>query len=469
MKKKYIFTLFLIGFLLVITLTIGTGYGLWVSINNKEEKAAQTLDCFKMYFSDSDEIEISDVKAVLKEEGMLRAPNTITITNICDEELEVEIRLSVLKETTIDYDSLTVTASGYVEQEPILYKNLARAKTKDENIKESKIIGKINVKPKETIRTNVKYWFDERKAPNFKPEEIFKARYDIIDSAKYTKPTLANAIIGKRAEEIAAKGNPDFSQIAFNDEGLYLYEKDGEKVYYYRGNVYNNYVKFADQLWRIIGINTNGTVKVILDKSAGNNYFSRYDDSKDYSGLKYIYNNATTNNDVLDYLDEWYKNNITNKGLDSFVAFTSFCNDTSSYQSDNNTIFYGNDRLMNKTPSLTCPDTNNDFGGKYNTKVGLITIDEVILAGGLYDTNNTSYYLYNGESFFTLTPSNSTTYGYVSRVYVYSVNADGAVNSNLTTDELGIRPVISLDKTVEVDGEGTLENPFIVDTEELED
>ena len=63
---------------------------------------------------------------------MLRAPNTITITNICDEELEVEIRLSVLKETTIDYDSLTVTASGYVEQEPILYKNLARAKTKDE-------------------------------------------------------------------------------------------------------------------------------------------------------------------------------------------------------------------------------------------------------------------------------------------------------------------------------------------------
>ena len=84
-KKKYVFTLFLIGFLLVITLTIGTGYGLWVSINNKEEKAAQTLDCFKMYFSDSDEIEISDVKAVLKEEGMLRAPNTITITNICDE------------------------------------------------------------------------------------------------------------------------------------------------------------------------------------------------------------------------------------------------------------------------------------------------------------------------------------------------------------------------------------------------
>ncbi len=35
--------------------------------------------------------------------------------------------------------------------------------------------------------------------------------------------------------------------------------------YYYRGNVTNNYVKFADKYWRIIRINGDGTVRVIYD------------------------------------------------------------------------------------------------------------------------------------------------------------------------------------------------------------
>ena len=35
--------------------------------------------------------------------------------------------------------------------------------------------------------------------------------------------------------------------------------------YYYRGNVTNNYVKFADKYWRIVRINGDGTVRVIYD------------------------------------------------------------------------------------------------------------------------------------------------------------------------------------------------------------
>ena len=35
--------------------------------------------------------------------------------------------------------------------------------------------------------------------------------------------------------------------------------------YYYRGNVTNNYVLFADKYWRIVRINGDGTVRVIYD------------------------------------------------------------------------------------------------------------------------------------------------------------------------------------------------------------
>jgi hypothetical protein len=464
MKKKYIFTLALIGIMLGVTLTIGTGYGVWISTRDKETKDAQTLDCFKVYYSDSDKIEMTNIKPVLKEEGMEKAPNTITITNICDEEKEVEIRLSVLKTTTIDTNSLTITASGYIEKDPMLYKNLDRAKTKDEEVLESKIIGKISVKPNETIRTNIKLWFDERKVPTITEEDTFNARYEIMDSAKAIKATFAETILANKTEAIDEKEKPDFSVGAYNDEGLYLYKDGEDKTYYYRGSTNNNYVKFANQTWRIVKINSNNSVELILDKSATFMKYNKYDESPDYVGLRYIYNNSLINNDVMDYLEDWYDKTIVSQGLDSYVAITPFCNDSSSYKNGRNTYFSAYDRLItNKAPSLECPSTKNDFGGKYVQKVGLISADEVALAGGVYNVNNTSYYLYNGENFMTLSPALYQPTGYVYGSYIFGVNNSGAINNKLSTDELGVRPVISLDPTVTVEGSGTVDNPYMID------
>ena len=49
-------------------------------------------------------------------------------------------------------------------------------------------------------------------------------------------------------------------------------------------------------------------------------------------------------------------------------------------------------------------------------KVGLITYDEVIYAGGYYNKSNSSYYLYNGTyTVWTMSPSGlSSTYASVS-------------------------------------------------------
>jgi len=464
MKKKYLFTLVLIGIMLGITLTIGTGYGVWISTRDKDVKDAQTLDCFKIYYSDTDKVELTDIKPVLKEEGLEKSPNTITITNICDEEKEVEVRLSVLKSTTIDTNALTITASGYIEKEPMLYKNLDRAKTKDEEVSESKIIGKVSVKPNETVRTNIKFWFDERKAPTITPEDVFNAKYEIIDSAKAIKATFAETILAGKTDAIASKEKPDFSTASFGEDGLYLFKDGEDSYYYYRGVVTNNYVQFANQMWRIVKVNNNNSVELILDKSITFTKYNRYDESPDYVGLKYIYNNVTTNSDVLDELENWYKTYITDKGFDSYVAITSFCNDSSSYKNGRNTYFGGYDRLItNKEPSLTCPSTKNDFGGKYVQKVGLISADEVALAGGVYELNNTSYYLYNGENFMTLTPAKYEPTGYVYGSYIIGVDNSGAINNYLTTEELGIRPVISLDPTVTVSGSGTRDNPYVID------
>ena len=65
---------------------------------------------------------------------------------------------------------------------------------------------------------------------------------------------------------IKAKGTPDFTKIAPNDEetdGLYMAEDDEGESYYYRGAVKNNYVSFAGFIWRIIRRNGDGSIRLI--------------------------------------------------------------------------------------------------------------------------------------------------------------------------------------------------------------
>ncbi len=66
---------------------------------------------------------------------------------------------------------------------------------------------------------------------------------------------------------------PDFTKSACDDESCESREKgiyettdtDGNPTYYYRGSVENNYVKFAGFYWRIVRINSNGSIRMIYD------------------------------------------------------------------------------------------------------------------------------------------------------------------------------------------------------------
>ena len=126
------------------------------------------------------------------------------------------------------------------------------------------------------------------------------------------------------------------------------------------------------------------------------------------------------------------------------------------------TYYNAYNRLVtNKEPSITCEKRSADYGGTYNQKVGLLTADEVNIAGGLYNTNNTSYYLANGENFITLTPAEYYNY----KASVFAVNNSGALVITPTTTQYGVRPVINLNSELTVSGEGTINNPYTIDIE----
>lgn len=459
MKAKYKVSLAVIGLMLAITLTISTGYAVYISTNNAATKHSVTVDCFKAYFSNGQEIFMKNIDSVLNEEGLETSPYTITITNVCDIEQELQIRLNVLKGTTIDTNALTLNVKGDIEQDTILYKNLKNVKQENEEIIQSKLLGKLTIKPNETMRTNVKLWFDEKKAPTVSQDEIFKANFELIDTASAIKYNFIEGLLVD-ASSVDKKGTPNFTNTSVTADGVYKTTLDKNNVYYYRGVVNNNYVKFGNYMWRIVSFNDNKTIKLVLEKSAGSAKYANYSSTFDDAGFQFEYYYKMVDNNITVYLDNWYKTQIVDKGLDKYVVTSKYCNDA-SFTKDGLTYYFGSyERIVdNHNPTITCPTNTSGFGGIYERKIGLLTADEVAMAGGSFEVNNHNYYLYNGENFFTMSPSHHEQ----SKMFILMVNNNGAITSTYTNSNSGIRPTINIDGTVSVSGTGTIDNPYIIE------
>ena len=177
-----------------------------------------------------------------------------------------------------------------------------------------------------------------------------------------------------------------------------------------------------------------------------------------------------TNSTMKNTLDTWYKNNLTNYA--SYLADETFCNDRkinwgNGYLTTPTTTYGAYGRLYEKkTSSLKCAQDNDKFkvsnaSAKLDYPISLITADEVAMAGGVYNIANSNYYLYNGQYFWTLSPSNF--YSDRSAARVWNVLPSGALLWNYVTDFYGSRPVINLKAdTLITKGDGTALNPFVV-------
>ena len=284
-------------------------------------------------------------------------------------------------------------------------------------------------------------------------------------------------------------------------------EDDYGTSYYFRGAVKNNYVQFANKCWRIVRINGDGSVKLVLHNdntsnasspcASSNNSttaaFARYSGSSYTSVFNSNYNDnayigfmygatgasdyasthANTNkSDILKNLETWYTNNLTS--YESKLADTIWCNDKST-DGTNATDYGAYNRLAStKQPTLKCPNDNN--GGKLSKftvddtingngdltyKIGLLTADEIAFAGSIAYTYNRSTYLQENTGtnwWWSLSPGNFLG----GNAYVWFVVSGRLGYSNVNNGN-GLRPVISLISSTNVTGDGTSENPYVVE------
>ena len=107
-------------------------------------------------------------------------------------------------------------------------------------------------------------------------------------------------------------------------------------------------------------------------------------------------------------------------------------------------------------------------------KIGLLTLDEVIYAGGSVLRPNGKYYLMENasatgstliEGWWTMTPAGFFSLGDTARAIIFYVNYNGTglISYTYADYPLGIRPEISLKPTVKISsGNGTASSPYVI-------
>ena len=110
-------------------------------------------------------------------------------------------------------------------------------------------------------------------------------------------------------------------------------------------------------------------------------------------------------------------------------------------------------------PSLKC----NGELSKITSKVGLITADELALAGYAYAKNNTTTTYLQENATDTIWWSLSPSAFNGSNASVWHVNgSSGRLYNGYVDGAGGLRPSISLKSATNVTGEGTSSSPFVV-------
>ena len=277
----------------------------------------------------------------------------------------------------------------------------------------------------------------------------YKIKISVIESV---------SIFGKQYSVIQKEPTLTTSSNNTNDEsGLYKSTdtNSGEPTYYFRGKVEDNYVSFAGQIWRIVRINEDGTIRIVMQDGINNN--ANYAFNSNYKDYIYMY---YSNSEIKSTLENWYQTNIGSKtNLASKVVNGGYyCEQAKVKYNDSATG--GNSIMTTYTsynPTFNCSTDGNEKG-IVNASIGLLTYEEVLYAGGYYKQTNNTYYLYNGSiTSWLMSPSS----GYYS--FSWLISTAGNIENAIASANRGLRPVLVLNADIHASGTGTSSDPFVVE------
>ena len=366
--------------------------------------------------------------------------------------------------------------------------------TKNDKEVEKDLLATMGTNPNRTLDTGeiakdeinmytLKVWIDED-ADNNAMNKVFATTLRVegvqfVNTTPFEYGTFAYQTYKKETvKTLSAPIQDGFSKYVSETSGLYKYvDSNNTTTYVYRGTQLNNYVTFAEQTWRILNIQSDGSIKLIRQDALNYEIGNYNEGSSTANGITYItikYSDSISSVDnvkystskIKKYLDAWYEAALMN--YDNKIIENAYCSDryedaTSKGATDywkkinplygmyNRVTKNSNNRYM-WTPSMSC--TTEDT---INTKIALITADEFILAGG---GNWSNSYLTRDYWYWTMSPCG---YGY-GYPLVYGIDNGNNFNYyNVNRPGGAVIPVITLKADViPSSGNGKRETPYVI-------
>ena len=238
--------------------------------------------------------------------------------------------------------------------------------------------------------------------------------------------------------------------------------------------------KGDDMYWRIIRVDKDNKIKMIYagskapsentkvaitgaNTNMGMTAYNNDYNHAEYVGFQYTTGSqrgTTTNSTIKTYLDNWYTKYFNENIETSRFSQTTFCNDrntSSTWASTGSDFAYAPyTRLSVDTPT---PMFECNTADVVTNNLGLITADEIVLAGGIVGTNNSAFYLNNNMAYWAGSPFGF--YGSSSRVFALSP-VRGLLFDYVDIRSVAARGVVSLSSESKLLGSGTYNDVYTV-------
>ena len=293
----------------------------------------------------------------------------------------------------------------------------------------------------------------------------------------------------------------DFSTVLTTDntKTLYTGTEEGTTIYYFAGNATDNWVKLGGYYWRIIRTNADRSVRLLYHGTSTDTTEAYINSSTAFNSshtdsmyVGYMYgtsgslesNRANTNNSTIkEVIDSWYASNMTSYA--KYLSETAiYCSDREvgegTYTATGLKFYYAPYTRIdtNKAATYGCTATEDKFtvdsaagNGKLTYPIALMTVDELVFAGGAYRESALTWYYYNSVkgsstgkiSWWLMSPYD---WGANSSVFrTYGSDSPGFLYARRVDDTLGVRPVISIKgNNLWKSGDGTASSPYEIVT-----
>lgn len=186
-STKYQVSLIIITFLLVVCVFMGTSYSLWsITLKQTDDNSIATT-CFNIDYVESGNISLSNAYPMSDSKGLQMTPYTFTVTNTCDVNSKMSLRINVLNTSTMDDASIKVAyleGSNSVSTPSLLtsFNKLESVQSNDSNAVRSYEITTNNLGYNVSKTYKVYLWMDEN-VGNSQMGTTFNARIGVVNLA----------------------------------------------------------------------------------------------------------------------------------------------------------------------------------------------------------------------------------------------------------------------------------------------